>query len=263
MRDWNSWNWGERHPQNQVLILPMRDWNYNFIPDFLLLSWFGFDLTYEGLKLVKNNSFSVLIWGFDLTYEGLKLASSWILSSVGSVLILPMRDWNSRWNGRNHSWTEVLILPMRDWNRYTSSSSFRNPSCFDLTYEGLKLHNYITFPRKNFLCFDLTYEGLKRWKADKRTGFEIRFDLTYEGLKLAILGAVASGIETRHWWYLLTVRLRFDLTYEGLKPTKSRGQKCTKLSFDLTYEGLKLKTVVKDAFEIIVVLILPMRDWNL
>ena len=54
-----------------VLILPMRDWNFSFQ---YLKNWssFGFDLTYEGLKLGITAANSAQKACFDLTYEGLK-----------------------------------------------------------------------------------------------------------------------------------------------------------------------------------------------
>ena len=56
--------------------------------------------------------------GFDLTYEGLKFYCDFICRlTVGSVLILPMRDWNLPQALPARSLFEVLILPMRDWNK--------------------------------------------------------------------------------------------------------------------------------------------------
>ena len=72
---------------------------------------------------------------------------------------------------------------MRDWNYLPCSLATSIPSCFDLTYEGLK--QTISQSSIEFLQgFDLTYEGLKLERSEfPFTPERGSFDLTYEGLK--------------------------------------------------------------------------------
>ena len=151
----------------------------------LIYSSRSFDLTYEGLKLQYPPPRATFwIKSFDLTYEGLKHC---------------FRIWF--WDEKS----SVLILPMRDWNTENESRKFQRG-----------------------MCFDLTYEGLKRALSKKVNPVTFSFDLTYEGLK-----------PSNPWWLLGDNRC-FDLTYEGLKQ---------RISFPIRDRRL-------------IVLILPMRDWN-
>ena len=43
----------------------------------------GFDLTYEGLKLIEMYQDAIRYGGFDLTYEGLKYGTQWVQAKWG------------------------------------------------------------------------------------------------------------------------------------------------------------------------------------
>ena len=102
---------------------------------------FGFDRTYEELKLVNNPDIKAMYaTGFDRTYEELKHLPQRDRVCLGiAVLIVPMRNWNParmrrcavRWRRFDRTYEElklctetavaggqeVLIVPMRNWNQ--------------------------------------------------------------------------------------------------------------------------------------------------
>ena len=101
---------------DQVLILPMRDWNTGTIPIHYRRQ-LSFDLTYEGLKYRFFHSgkgwFFVLILPMR-DWNKIKIDS--VFFFICWVLILPMRDWNPFFLNSSTLTFIVLILPMRDWN---------------------------------------------------------------------------------------------------------------------------------------------------
>ena len=121
----------------QVLILPMRDWNI-FTKTSIVLPFFCFDLTYEGVKLwwIQRNrrtwrTFWSYLWGieiprlytrqsdderFDLTYEGLKLIIGFFCIGSPPGFDLTYEGLKSKALCSPIPPSKVLILPMRDWN---------------------------------------------------------------------------------------------------------------------------------------------------
>ena len=144
---------------DQVLILPMRDWNTLISVDtlFYYLFWsYLWGIEIELLDVIRAQEKS-----FDLTYEGLKFVF------FDQFLLSFFMFWSYLWGiEMNKAYEDlkvlekVLILPMRDWNACLSIGLYIRQPRFDLTYEGLKLQLHIPIPTL-LDGFDLTYEGLK------------------------------------------------------------------------------------------------------
>ena len=96
-----------------VLILPMRDWNFD--RGACTSSPFSFWSYLWGIETICTLYLWNVVHSFDLTYEGLKSVSgnsNW--RSHVWVLILPMRDWNEDFGIFIAGELAVLILPMRN-----------------------------------------------------------------------------------------------------------------------------------------------------
>ena len=95
----------------------MRNWNSRY-PEENEKVWFGFQTTYEELKL-SSNLYSVpsIMSGFQTTYEELKRS----IASCFRVRVMASR------------------LPMRNWNSERHLVGFRHLQGFQTTYEELKL----------------------------------------------------------------------------------------------------------------------------
>ena len=74
MRNWNDDRLLQRDLRKRVLIVPMRNWNLEAANPYSSLSGASFDRTYEELKLQKKHISAILPkHRFDRTYEELKL----------------------------------------------------------------------------------------------------------------------------------------------------------------------------------------------
>jgi len=81
---------------------------------------------------------------------------------------LPMRNWNQRWTASD-TVCRASRLPMRNWNIDPTTSFLHRPPGFQTTYEELKPCSCfaLTIP---FACFQTTYEELKQgWILKKWT----------------------------------------------------------------------------------------------
>ena len=139
----------------------MRDWNGWMCRKHNSRNW-RFQHTYEGLKLNSGGNPDDVYESFQHTYEGLKQKFSVSHRFNTGVFSIPMRDWNSvfvpvdfvfctvfsipmrDWNCNAQTFDKnilrVFSIPMRDWNRCWVSGKLPTKTCFQHTYEGLKLH---------------------------------------------------------------------------------------------------------------------------
>ena len=166
---------------------------------------------------------------FDLTYEGLKyLQYCFINQTIIFVLILPMRDWNSKTSSQlvipkfsfwSYLWGIEMIwsLPFPIWQR-----------SFDLTYEGLKFYRRIFLSTSPAFVLILP---MRDWN------FVNWYDPT-ETFSVLIL--------PMRDWNILSGKLSPDMS-----------------AFWSYLWGIEIRVMIEGKTKSGFVLILPMRDWNI
>ena len=187
----------------------------------------------------------------------------------------------------------VLILPMRDWNT----------PCVHHVQFGVKFWSYLwgieIYHPKSISCPSILFWsylwGIEIKVFHNSHGTDSGFDLTYEGLKLenSFSFVIANSVlilPMRDWnkfrslngnsrvflfWsYLWGIEIKIHTEIQCLPnrvlilPMRDWNKDSygnplfAEPSFDLTYEGLKWKVTGNVAKITNRVLILPMRDWN-
>ena len=147
MRDWNQI--AKLYAVLQcliVLILPMRDWNSPYF-SFHQSGISGFDLTYEGLKLLGGLLAAIgpvlfwsYLWGIEThkrgNQESKKRWAFW--SYLWGIEIMARSPWRTLR-------ILVLILPMRDWNSDKITPPILPPTSFWSYLWGIEMSLEIRF----------------------------------------------------------------------------------------------------------------------
>ncbi len=138
MRNWNDIIIGIILFGQPVFSLPMRNWNRRH--SFRWRWKICFQPTYEELKryyiwrLCLWRKFSAYLWGIET-----EVIKGQVKVKI-KVFSLPMRNWNTQKPLRlRASVLSVFSLPMRNWNIKKVPNLRPTPTCFQPTYEELKL----------------------------------------------------------------------------------------------------------------------------
>ena len=101
----------------------------------------SFQTTYEELKPPERRAARYRCISFQTTYEELKPPAPSRLPATVPASRLPMRNWNILPLAVPSKRLNIASrLPMRNWNLTSSSMNSSKSSCFQTTYEELKLH---------------------------------------------------------------------------------------------------------------------------
>ena len=138
-----------------------------------------------------------------------------------------MRNWNLLLQGHLFQSWKVLSLPMRNWNSLLKDMEHLKKTSFEPTYEELKLPIKNEVYRISF-SFEPTYEELKPSIFQCNSMVQISFEPTYEELKQCKLSHPNINIST-FWAYLWGIETPYHLFFMN---------------------------------HYIIVLSLPMRNWN-
>ncbi len=210
------------------------------------------------------------------------------------VFSIPMRDWNQEAAVRIAKKGIVFSIPMRDWNKFSHSAFKRSSSCFQHTYEGLKLD----LREKDGRRFKVFSIPMRDWNGytpnipeQNQTVFSIPMrdwnilKVRPLSLRWGWFSAYLWGIETLPLTTCAAWFARFQHTYEGLKPLllsffwlrhlcfqhtyeglkrygRCQSPDCIYTRFQHTYEGLKLNAEHFICPLRVLVFSIPMRDWN-
>ena len=138
-----------------------------------------------------------------------------------------MRDWNCVTVVIRHSPFLVLILPMRDWNKLRTSPS-------------LMFLWVLILPMRD-------------WNRDSTVwwGWACAFWSYLWGIEMRNVDGNETDISTGFWSYLWGI----EITYDGRKSNPKR-------KFWSYLWGIEINAKCLSRLAGIVVLILPMRDWN-
>ena len=130
-------------------------------------------------------------------------------------------------NPKNHWKIKVFIVPIRNWNEVARKEK-----------------------RNNANSFYSTYKELKREIIDYLNNYGLRFYSTYKELKLTNTG---TGSPTG---------IGFYSTYKELKLLSNCANPLRDLRFYSTYKELKPIKIFYNVFTILIVFIVPIRNWN-
>ena len=187
-----------------VLILPMRDWN-SLSSGLKSISISPFWSYLWGIEIAMSTDDVRDVVGFDLTYEGLKLVGIAGHGQNDDVLILPMRDWNSsnRYlpNVGAKFWSYLWGIEIR-----SSCRCWRRSGWFWSYLWGIEISKPFTFFNTSNSFWSYLW-GIEIWTMkdlEKRVGKS--FDLTYEGLKWSTKASGGTG-KKRFWSYLWGIEI--------------------------------------------------------